>query len=331
MKGRLKRAITEVEIETFQRDGVVRLAGILPREDVAYLAEAIDDAVARLAESTNGYDLTRISDAIAADDKATLQAESGRQYDVAALGAYIRTSEAGLLNKDDKVAPRKRGHFILDSGVAARLPDFKRFATEGQGPQIAHEILRSEKINFWDDQLFVKEPGTQERTAYHQDGPYFHFEGTQACTVWIPVDPVGAESGLRYLAGSHKSGKFYTPNLLISRQAFPGAPGEPMPDIDGHEEDFELLTFDMEPGDVLVHHPMTVHGAPGNRRLDRMRRATGIRYCGDDVRYRFRPYAPPQPHHKHDLKDGDLLDSAQFPVVWPRPAKAQRKPATRAA
>lgn len=323
--GTLNRPISQSEVNAYQEQGVVCLKNIIPQQNITALRDALDDAVRSLGESTNGYDLTRISDAIAANDVATLKRESGRQYDVAMLGAVIQSSREGLLNKDDKVSldaarNSRPGHFILDTGVASRLQNFRRFALEGQGPEIAARLLQSKKINFWDDQLFVKEPGTLERTAYHQDGPYFHFEGQQACTMWVPVDAVSADNGLRYLAGSHKTGAFYTPNLIISRMAFPGAPGVPMPDIDGHEEDFELLTFDMAPGDVLVHHPMMVHGAPGNRQLDRPRRATGIRYCGDDVRYKHRDYAPTQPHHKHSLRDGDPLDSAQFPVVWPKSA-----------
>lgn len=42
----------------------------------------------------------------------------------------------------------------------------------------------------------------------------------------------------------------------------------------------------MEPGDVLVHHSLAVHGAGGNRSQTRRRRAVATRWFGDDARFR---------------------------------------------
>lgn len=53
--------------------------------------------------------------------------------------------------------------------------------------------------------------------------------------------------------------------------------------------------------------------------VSRLRSAASFRYAGADVRYLFHSTAPPQPHHHHDLSDGDPLDCNQFPVVWRRP------------
>jgi hypothetical protein len=93
--------------------------------------------------------------------------------------------------------------------------------------------------------------------------------------------------------------------------AFPGADGEVLPDIDRHEEQYDIISYELEPGDMLVH------GSAGNTTLRQTRRAASLRYCGDDIRFKFRPYAPAQAHFHHQLKDGDPLDCAQFPVVWP--------------
>ena len=100
--------------------------------------------------------------------------------------------------------------------------------------------VQSNKINFYDDQVFVKQPKTSERT-YHQDSSYFHFEGDQACTMWIPVDPVSFKSGtIRYLRGSHRWG-FFKPNVFVSH-IFPGADGDTLPDIDGNEADYDIVS-----------------------------------------------------------------------------------------
>jgi hypothetical protein len=84
---------------------------------------------------------------------------------------------------------------------------------------------------------------------------------------------------------------------------------------------YDIVSYELEPGDMLVHHHLTVHGSAGNATFRQTRRTASLRYCGDDIRFKFRPYAPAQAHFHHQLKDGDPLDCAQFPVVWPRPAR----------
>ena len=49
-----------------------------------------------------------------------------------------------------------------------------------------------------------------------------------------------------------------------------------------------------------------------------VRRAASLRYCGDDIRFETRPWAPKQLHHTHRLNDGDPLSGPDFPVVWTR-------------
>ena len=72
----------------------------------------------------------------------------------------------------------------------------------------------------------------------------------------------------------------------------------------------------IEPGDVIVHHSRLIHGSGPNYTTNVPRRAASLRYAGDDVTYFFQRSAPPQPHHQHSLKDGDVIDCEQFPVVW---------------
>jgi ectoine hydroxylase-related dioxygenase (phytanoyl-CoA dioxygenase family) len=91
-----------------------------------------------------------------------------------------------------------------------------------------------------------------------------------------------------------------------------------LPDIEGNEGDYDIVTYPSRPGDVIVHHSNLIHGSRPNYLTDRTRRAVSFRYAGDDVTYHFHKSAPPQPHQKHALKDGDILDCDQFPVVWRR-------------
>lgn len=313
---KLARPVTQDEAAAYREAGVVLLRGILDLATVNALRRYIDEAVLTLEQSPSGYDLSMLTKAAEIDDRQMLAAESGGQHDIAGIVDYIRQDGSPFLFDQTDEA---KGSFLLDTGITARLREFRRFVTKGPGPDIAAALLGGDQVNFLGDQIFVKEPGTRERTAFHQDATYFEIDGDQCCVLWIPVDPVTPETGaLTYLRGSHRDGKLYQPNVFVSRTPLPGAEGDVLPDIEGNLSDYDAVQFAAEPGDVIVHHYKTVHGAGGNTSRYQVRRAASLRYCGDDIRFRTRPWAPKQLHHTHELKDGDPLSGTDFPVVWQR-------------
>lgn len=313
---KLARSITPDEIAAYNHAGIVLLRGILDLPTVNTLRRTIDEAVRTMEQSPAGYDLSKLTQAIEQYDRTTLDSSSGGQHDVSAIAEHILASGKPFL-KDQQAAGK--GSFLLDTGIASRIRDFRRFTLNGPGPEIAAALLGGDEINFFGDQIFVKEPGTRERTAFHQDATYFEIDGEQCCVLWIPVDPVTLENGaMQYVRGSHRDGKLYQPNVFVSQTPLPGAEGEPLPDIEGHMQDYDIVHFDVEPGDVIVHHYRTLHGAGGNMSRYQVRRAASIRYCGDDIRVTARPWAPRQLHHTTKLNEGEPLSGPDFPVVWRR-------------
>jgi hypothetical protein len=150
-----------------------------------------------------------------------LKVQSGGQHDVAGIMEYVKASGKPFLFDETEI---KKGSFFLDTGVTSRLKELRRFSVTGAGPEIAAALLDSEKVNFYGDQIFVKEPGTRERTAFHQDATYFEIDGNQCCVLWIPVDPVTLETGaMMYIRGSHRDGRLYQPNVFIAQTPLPGA------------------------------------------------------------------------------------------------------------
>jgi ectoine hydroxylase-related dioxygenase (phytanoyl-CoA dioxygenase family) len=196
--------------------------------------------------------------------------------------------------------------------------DFDRFARRSRLPEIAATLLASERVWLYEDSVLVKEPGAPFRTEFHTDASYFHVAGTQACTFWVPLDPAGPDTGaVQYVRGSHRWEGDFRPNLFSIPDPIPGTEGSLVPDVLADPElAARLVSFEVEPGDVVVHHYRTVHGAPANRSSSRRRRAISVRYCGDDIRYRLRPGVPRKPHH-HLVHDGDELGGADCPQVWP--------------
>ena len=198
--------------------------------------------------------------------------------------------------------------------------DFDRFARRSRLPEIAAALLGSERIWLYEDSVLVKEPGAPFRTEFHTDAGYFHVAGTQACTFWVPLDPAGPDTGaVQYVRGSHRWEEDFRPNLFSIPDPIPGTEGSVVPDVLADPALASLLVgFEVEPGDVVVHHYRTVHGAPANTSISQRRRAISVRYCGDDIRYRLRPGVPRKPHHEH-VHDGDELGGSDCPEVWPPP------------
>ncbi|MEM6627671.1 MAG: phytanoyl-CoA dioxygenase family protein [Pseudomonadota bacterium] len=315
------RSITPDEAAIYRRDGVVQLRGVLSLRAVNQLRGAIDAALHTSVDSASAYDLTRLVKAIDDDDLDSLNDLCDGQYDIKVIAELVKASGAQTLRDDDADST---GAYHLDSGVAARLRAFKDFCLNTSLGELAGGIMSCDQIRFYDDQIFVKEPGCLERTAYHQDSTYFHLEGDQTCVMWIPVDPANEVTGaIRYLRGSHKWGVDYKPNVFVAATPFPNAEGEELPDQDTLDNDPRVVQFECEPGDVIIHHYKTVHGAGGNHHQYQVRRAASLRYCGEDMRYLHRPYAPPQAHHTHNLEDGDPIETDCFPLIWSRPDQAE--------
>src|SRR4029077_1972936 len=84
--------------------------------------------------------------------------------------------------------------------------------------EVGAGLMRSAAARLYHDHMLTKEPGTRQRTPWHQDQPYYNISGEQNCSFWIPVDPVGRESTLEFVAGSHR-GPWLMPRYLRDAQA----------------------------------------------------------------------------------------------------------------
>jgi len=188
---------------------------------------------------------------------------------------------------------------------------------ESPAAEIAGHVMGSAKVNFFYDQLLVKEPGTAERTPWHQDQPYWAVSGRQVCSIWLPLDPVAWETCVEYVAGSHDWPAF-SPYHFSDGSPYAGTGLPPLPDIEAGRDRHRIVSFAVEPDDCLVFQAMIVHGALANHGTHR-RRALATRWTDDDARYCVRPGEVAIPTSDPGLAHGDVLDGDHFPVVWRRP------------
>ena len=209
------------------------------------------------------------------------------------------------------------GRFFTDTNMWRDDPEFRIVSCGEKAAAIAAEVMGSGKINLYNEHLLVKEPGsTGSPTPWHQDQPYFRTAGWQVCSLWIALDKVNQENGaMSFVKGSHKWNKMFQPvSFTSARRASADDFDGPAPDIDGHREDYEIVTYELEPGDLTVHHGLTLHGAPGNSSGTAWRRGLSLRYTGDDVTFIERSWHPTT--IDTGLKPGEPIDCDMFPVIW---------------
>ena len=213
------------------------------------------------------------------------------------------------------------GEFFVDFQLWQRWDGAKRFALEGPGGAIAARMMDAETVTYYHDHLLVKEPGTQEKTPWHHDQPYYPIEGWQVGSIWLPLDQVPEAVCVDYIAGSHKWGSWFAPQFFKS-----GNPDletqdprfELIPDFEAQRDDLNLLSWDLEPGDCIFFHGLVVHSASGNPSPQKRRRAYSTRWLGEDTRFGMRMGQTSPPLEGHGLVPGDPMTCATFPKVWSR-------------
>ena len=210
------------------------------------------------------------------------------------------------------------GRFIEDFCTWQSNPHYQQFIFESPASLIAGKLMGSKRTRLYHDHLLVKEPGTQQRTPWHQDQPYYNIEGIKNCSLWIPVDPVPRGSTLEFIAGSHL-GPWFMPRSFMDSQAkwFPEGSLEDLPDIDSKREDYPIIGWEITPGDIVCFHMLTLHAAGGVGSAQR-RRVFSVRFLGDDVTHAPRKWvtSPDFPALSEQLPEGAPMDHPLFPVVW---------------
>ena len=203
--------------------------------------------------------------------------------------------------------------------------DFRDWVYDSPAAKVAQQVLRSDSVRQFYDQLFVKPAGCHVPTPWHHDVTFWpvDVESRGLCSIWITFDRVErVSSGLEFVKGSHRWPRrfkavtpTYDPYMLDSDFEDP-------PDIDAHRDDYDLFCPDMEPGDCLIFGPHVLHGSSSNTTTGSPRRAFSTRWATGDVVFEDR-WATMPLLWDHGLESGDLLSGSLFPQVLPRPIEAE--------
>jgi ectoine hydroxylase-related dioxygenase (phytanoyl-CoA dioxygenase family) len=254
-------------------------------------------------------------------DGATVLRQVFRRDEVALLEAGI---DANLADPSPRAkiasAADDPGWFIEDFCNWQHNSYYRRFIFETRIAALAAELMQSQTVRFYHDHMLTKEPGTRQRTPWHQDQPYYNIDGRQNCSFWIPVDRVSRRSTLEFIAGSHR-GPWLMPRTFMDAQAkwFPEGSLADRPNIEANRDQHPIIGWELEPGDAVCFHMLTLHAAAGVDGPER-RRVFSARFLGDDIRHAPRRWAtsPDFPGLIDELPAGAPMAHSLFPLLIPR-------------
>lgn len=217
----------------------------------------------------------------------------------------------------ESTADGEPGRFFDSYCNWQRIPEYRDFVLRSCAASMAGQFMRAETAQFFHEHAFVKEPGTQRATPWHQDLPYYCVDGSQSASIYVALDDMPEEVAVRYVRGSHRWGRLFYPRVFLGGEDFntEDAALEPAPDIDAQPGDFDVACWAMRPGDAILFDFRTLHGT-GDGLVRQRRRAFSTRWLGDDMHYCLRPGETSPPYPDIGLEDGERMREDWFPVLW---------------
>lgn len=187
----------------------------------------------------------------------------------------LETIEATWLNRDLPLPlstyKRVNSHCVM--------PLAHRIGMDARILDVVEGILGPDLMIYAVD-FFIKEPNTHHKVSMHQDLTYWGLGAIDGLvTAWLSLSPATPASGcMDFVRGSHKNAilphedTFADDNMLSRGQ-----------EVQVEVADADKVPIEIHPGQISLHHGLTIHGSGPNTTDDR-RIAAVIRYCTPDVK-----------------------------------------------
>lgn len=191
------------------------------------------------------------------------------------IDEIVPTMPSNLVMYEDKEDPSTLKQLI---DIHAYDPFFNDILTNSKFKDLA-ELFLEERVIGKTLEYFNKPPLIGKPTPPHQDGYYFMLNPSVAVTMWMALEPADDVNGcVKYVKGSHLKGTRQhgrTQTLGFSQG---------IPDFGTDDDMTNEVSFPAKPGDLLVHHSLTIHRAGGNTSKTRSRKALGLVYFGESAK-----------------------------------------------
>ena len=181
----------------------------------------------------------------------------------------------------------KTQHYDLESTHTAEAPRIRRISSPTELDDvyidaafasvlgdIAADLIGG-PVKFYHSKINFKLPHGGAEIGWHQDWPVFPHTNTNLVAISVPLNPSRAVNGcLQSIPGSHRQGPrshwdqgAYKLNCNASMTA----------------DDFaRVVDNELDPGDIVAHHGLVVHGSSQNR-SDDLRTTYIIQYAAADA------------------------------------------------
>jgi hypothetical protein len=218
--------------------------------------------------------------------------------DVNALQLAREAYEWSLANPGkgaSKLIPGTPGSFYGDLANPLCFAAYEAVNTNTVIPRLVTGLWEKPDIWFMYEQIFKKAGGqdgeSARRTPWHQDLPYLPVQGNDLAVVWISFEPLSADESLEFVIGSHHGTLYDGSRFDPQDDTIPlyGTGELPrLPDIEKSRDEYDIVSFPIQPGDVVIFHPAMLHGGAATV-SGKTRNTLSLRYFGEDATVAWRP------------------------------------------
>jgi hypothetical protein len=237
----------------------------------------------------------------------------------AALEQARKAYEWSLANPGplaSKIPQRTDALFYQDLYNPGCMDAYRGMLRASPVPTLCTDLWGTPECWFMYEQVFLKEGGESRRTPWHQDASYLSVGGKDLAVAWITFDPLSKDDSLEFIPGSHKGPLYDGSRFDVDDDTAPIFAGGEMPrlpDIEKSRRDYEIVSWPIQPGDLVIFHTHTLHGGAPTH-VGARRRTLTLRFFGRECIYerRGRPVGPNVPGLHKRLKHGDAFRDDWF-------------------
>jgi ectoine hydroxylase-related dioxygenase (phytanoyl-CoA dioxygenase family) len=243
--------VTADQVAQYQRDGAILIKGVLTPEELDLLERGVEEA-----HTAPGERFTRVQ------------------------------------------SPNGEGETLLEMFPSLHCPSLAKLLATGRVAELAGRLMAVSSAQLVLDQTFYKAAGYINPTPWHQDTPFLRVRGHDMARVWLSADVSPRDLTLQVVRGSHRWNVVYNTTTPQSARVvttdegaeftFEGMGNDALPvapDVARYRDSFDILSWNVEPGDALVFNGNILHGADGRAHHPSARRAFTSMWGGPELRY----------------------------------------------
>ncbi len=176
--------------------------------------------------------------------------------------------------------------FYESTGYAPHEDAFSSIFAKTRIVDMVKRLYDGGDVWYLGEQLFWKHGGHARRTPWHQDLSYLPFTGSSVIGVWISLGDLSQSNCLEFVRASHRgvlyNGASYLDLEDDTHPIYPDSSMPRLPDIEADRDAWDILSWPVKRGDLIVFHLATLHGG-GQTTPEIERRSLTLRFFGTDA------------------------------------------------